>query len=231
MPRIRRWHPVSHDFNRDREVQALRKNIADWMGYVWLEMLAEADRNDGLIKGTIGEIAASFAWVSLSDRPSFSRGSVEVGIRFMLDRGWLQERSDGLLVSKYAEYHKTREKKESRVGIQKAPLLTTLPILTPKRIKALSGKPDPIPSLIDHLNRKCGTSYKPNGKGTVGHLKARLRDFSPDDVKLVIDHKAETWGRDPKMVEYLRPETLFSTKFESYLQEAKREARGEDANP
>ena len=37
-----------------------------------------------------------------------------------------------------------------------------------------------------------------------------------DDFKTVIDKKADDWiGTD--MEKYLRPETLFGTKFESYL--------------
>jgi uncharacterized phage protein (TIGR02220 family) len=35
----------------------------------------------------------------------------------------------------------------------------------------------------------------------------------------VVDIKFEKWGSDPKMVDFLRPETLFGTKMESYLNE------------
>ena len=40
--------------------------------------------------------------------------------------------------------------------------------------------------------------------------------FTVDDFKTVIDKKSREWlGTD--MEKYLRPETLFGTKFESYL--------------
>jgi hypothetical protein len=47
---------------------------------------------------------------------------------------------------------------------------------------------------------------------------ARINDghhFS--DFQRVIDAKVKQWWSDPKMAEYIRPETLFGTKFDSYL--------------
>jgi len=37
---------------------------------------------------------------------------------------------------------------------------------------------------------------------------------------MVIEGRIAAWSGDAKMVEYLRPQTLFGTKFESYLQAA-----------
>ena len=37
------------------------------------------------------------------------------------------------------------------------------------------------------------------------------------DFKTVIDKKCAEWLQDGNMVQYLRPETLFGTKFETYL--------------
>ena len=82
-----------------------------------------------------------------------------------------------------------------------------------------SSKQDekPYKIIVDYLNQKVGTSYRPNSKNTVKHINARLTDgFTVDDFKTVIDKKCEEWkGTD--MEQYLRPETLFGTKFESYL--------------
>jgi hypothetical protein len=41
------------------------------------------------------------------------------------------------------------------------------------------------------------------------------------DFQDVIEHKAEEWKTNAEMAQYLRPQTLFGTKFESYLQAAK----------
>ena len=41
--------------------------------------------------------------------------------------------------------------------------------------------------------------------------------FTVDDFKTVIKKKFDEWGNDKQMSKYLRPETLFGTKFEGYL--------------
>jgi len=75
--------------------------------------------------------------------------------------------------------------------------------------------------VLDYLNKICGTSYKPTTKKTQQHINARLDEgFTVEDFIKVIDVKANDWLSDVKMKEYLRPETLFGTKFESYLNKA-----------
>ena len=71
--------------------------------------------------------------------------------------------------------------------------------------------------IVEYLNSKLGTSYKPSTQATKKHINARLEEgFSVDDFKKVIDQKAKEW-RNTDMSKYLRPETLFGVKFESYL--------------
>lgn len=72
--------------------------------------------------------------------------------------------------------------------------------------------------IITYLNEKCGTNYRSSSTKTQGMIKARMHEgFSVEDFKIVIDKKVEDWGKDPRMQQYLRPETLFGTKFEGYL--------------
>lgn len=75
-----------------------------------------------------------------------------------------------------------------------------------------------IKNIISYLNKVCNTRYRHNTDSTKKLIKARLNEgFTEDDFKAVIDKKFAQWGNDPKMSEYLRPQTLFGTKFESYL--------------
>ena len=77
---------------------------------------------------------------------------------------------------------------------------------------------DTIKQIVNYLNVKANKSYKANTDDTVKHIRARLSDgFTYDDFVKVIDYKVEQWGKDQKMKEYIRPATLFGTKFESYL--------------
>ena len=74
-----------------------------------------------------------------------------------------------------------------------------------------------IECIIDYLNTKLGTKYRASTKATKDVIKARLKEkFTVEDFKTVIDKKAEQWKGTP-MEEFLRPQTLFGTKFESYL--------------
>ena len=49
-----------------------------------------------------------------------------------------------------------------------------------------------------------------------------------EDFKKVIDIKVQEWGKNEKMNKYLRPETLFGTKFESYLNEKEEKNAGSE---
>lgn len=72
-------------------------------------------------------------------------------------------------------------------------------------------------TIVDYLNQKTGQKYKPSTKKTQTCIHARLAEgFTEDDFKKVIDNKCAEWI-GTEWEKYLRPETLFGTKFESYL--------------
>lgn len=79
-------------------------------------------------------------------------------------------------------------------------------------------KENVVKDIVEYLNNKLGTKYRASSEKTKKHINARLSEgFTFDDFKAVIDKKSLEWGNDSKMACYLRPETLFGTKFESYL--------------
>ncbi|OYS00302.1 DNA replication protein [Lactobacillus taiwanensis] len=76
----------------------------------------------------------------------------------------------------------------------------------------------PYEKIVDYLNRKTNSHYRPTSKATRRLIKARYNEgFTDIDFKTVIDKKCAEWLQDGNMVQYLRPETLFGTKFEAYL--------------
>lgn len=92
------------------------------------------------------------------------------------------------------------------------------PLIDEPQAPAQPKKPDPIEEVVNHLNRRAGTKYKPTTANTRKLVKARLKEgFTVDEFKTVIDNKCAEWGNNPEMAQYLRPETLFGSKFESYL--------------
>ena len=71
--------------------------------------------------------------------------------------------------------------------------------------------------IVDFLNSKADTNYKHTTGKTQSLIRARMKEgFTLEDFKQVISNKCNEWkGTD--FEKYLRPETLFGTKFESYL--------------
>jgi uncharacterized phage protein (TIGR02220 family) len=71
------------------------------------------------------------------------------------------------------------------------------------------------------LNETTGKNFRATGSALVRGVSARLKEgFTLQDFLKVIEFKQNQWGADAKMSGYLRPETLFGSKFESYLNEA-----------
>lgn len=92
------------------------------------------------------------------------------------------------------------------------------PLLDEPQAPVQPKEPDPTEEIVDHLNQRAGTHYKATTANTIKLIKARLKEgFSVDELKLVIDKKCAEWLNNPSMVGYLRPETLFGSKFEGYL--------------
>lgn len=85
-----------------------------------------------------------------------------------------------------------------------------------------------IQNVVDYLNLICGTTYRATTGSTQKFIKARLKEgFTEEDFKKVIDIKYMDWGVTPRKFSngqmsniYLRPQTLFGTNMESYLQQA-----------
>ena len=72
--------------------------------------------------------------------------------------------------------------------------------------------------ILDYLNRKCGSSYPASAENISLIQRWLLSGYGLQDFQSVIDKKAAEWLDDPKMVQWLRPKTLFGNKFEEYLQ-------------
>ena len=73
--------------------------------------------------------------------------------------------------------------------------------------------------IVEYLNLKTGKNFRVTTYSTRKHIQARLNDgFVYADFKRVIDIKCQIW-LNTENDKYLRPETLFGSKFESYLNE------------
>ena len=87
-----------------------------------------------------------------------------------------------------------------------------------------------IKEIIEYMNNKTGSKYKPSTKTTKDSINARLNEgFTIDDFKSVIDKQYAKW-HNTEWEQYLRPQTLFGTKFESYLNAPSTTKKDSNAN-
>ncbi|WP_210523478.1 conserved phage C-terminal domain-containing protein [Pantoea ananatis] len=100
--------------------------------------------------------------------------------------------------------------------------------ITGKDSCPVSAKPDSDSSkdafrVLEHLNRAAGLRYQ-KSKSSLGPIRGRLsEDFSADELILTVDYTIAKWSEDPKMSEFVRPETIFRPgKFPGYLSSAQK---------
>lgn len=91
------------------------------------------------------------------------------------------------------------------------------PVLEKQDVVETSVEKIPYREIVDFMNEKLGTRYKPTSHKTQSCIKARWNEgFRLEDFKRVIENMRIRW-RGTKWEQYLRPETLFGNKFEGYL--------------
>jgi uncharacterized phage protein (TIGR02220 family) len=81
--------------------------------------------------------------------------------------------------------------------------------------------PDPVPykEIIDMTNEVLGKSFRVT-EAHKKHIRARWNEgYRIEEFRRVCETKKEQWDSDPKWRPFLRPETLYGTKFDSYLNE------------
>jgi uncharacterized phage protein (TIGR02220 family) len=85
-----------------------------------------------------------------------------------------------------------------------------------KRIRKEKEKEYIYSTVLDYLNSVVGSKYR-NNETNRRFIKARINDgYNIDDFKQVIDIKYQEW-KNTDFAQYLRPRTLFGTKFEQYI--------------
>ena len=85
--------------------------------------------------------------------------------------------------------------------------------------------------IIDDLNKRLGTRYSSKSVISKKLIMTRLSEgFSVQDFFTVHEKKVREWKDDSEMSMYLRPETLYSNKFEGYLNQIIQEPKSDNLN-
>ena len=92
-----------------------------------------------------------------------------------------------------------------------------IPEVDPEEDPEKESKSELYKRIINYLNEKTGKHFRV-GNEVTRLIDARLNaKASEQDFYTVIDNMCSKWLDDEKMNEYLRPITLFGSKFDSYL--------------
>jgi len=161
----------------------------------------------------------------LADWTNSTKQGVIKNLKSLVDKGYIVKSEKHINGIKFCEYRSTMFNKvlnnvESQTvnkveqGIKQR-LPNTKENINIDNIK--NDNKNIISMIVSYLNLKAGTAYRPTTDSTARHIKARLNEgFTVENFYTVIDKKVAEWkGTD--MEKYLRPVTLFGSKFESYL--------------
>ena len=124
------------------------------------------------------------------------------------------------ILNKLKNRNQTNLSNDSEVSLVSLTVDDTVNEQTVDSNKSSNSTRTPYKEIIEYLNEKTGRQYKYAAKLNQRVIKARFNEgYDIDDFKSVIDKKTTEWNNDAKMRDYLRPETLFGTKFDRYLNE------------
>ena len=217
------------------------RNIEDWRWWgnptamgIWLLILVKANWKDGFFQGEPiprGSFATSLP--NLAMEIGLSESTVRRWLKRFEEDGQIEQKvTNRYRVIKVLNYAKYQDIPDDRVNSQMTGQATGLVTglvtgqMTPNRTNKQSNKETNIDTytaeaklVIDYFNRKTGKALKYT-EGNMRHIRQRMREgFKLSDFEKVIDRKYKEWHGSPKMQKFLRPETLFGSKFDSYLNE------------
>ena len=134
---------------------------------------------------------------------------------------------DGRLVTilNWRLYQDGKTKLTSKLTVtQQAPNKELTPNKELKELKELKIN-NIYSEVIDYLNQKTNSKFRVTASNKK-NITARINEKATlEDFKIVIDTKHKQWD-GTEYRKYLRPQTLFGTKFDSYLNEKIKEEKG-----
>jgi uncharacterized phage protein (TIGR02220 family)/predicted phage replisome organizer len=250
------WLKLKEDFFEDDTIQWLeeQENGKEYVIF-YLKLALKSLDGDGKLIRYVGERLLPYDVKALAKLTNTSPDTVAVAMKTFIDIGLVSRLEGGEIYmnqikemvgseTKAAESmrrlratEKAQKQLENNSGnnvTESYPELLEIEIDKELEIERdkdiLSGKAElhiPFQEIVEYLNEKAETKYRHTGKKTQTLIKARYSEgFNLDDFKKVIDIKVNEWLNDKSMSKYLRPETLFGTKFESYLNQKQKGGSG-----
>ena len=223
------WLRLNEDFFNSKRIKRLRSLAGgDTYTIIYLKMQLKALKTDGYLyyDGILDNFAAELA-LDIDE----SVDNVKITVDYLLSVGLLEASPDGseynlpylknLVGSETAVAQRVRDHRKRQKALQCNTDATEVKHLCNGEKEIEKEKDKYISSyedIVEYLNQKAGKNFKSATPKTRNCIRARLNEgFTVEDFKKVIDTMCGKWLGDSKMEPYLRPETLFGTKFEGYL--------------
>lgn len=187
----------------------------------------------------------------LADWTNSTKQGVTKNLKALVEKGYITKEDKYINNVKFCEYQTTKfntvynkvsqDMQQSLTGYTTEFNTGMQQSLTNNINKTINNKLDniielkdriPYQEVVDYLNKVAGTNYRATSKKTKELIKARINEgFTLQDFQIVIEKKTRDWINDNKMKGYLRPETLFGSKFEGYLNQPVKELTTKDLTP
>lgn len=232
-----KWIKLSTQMFEDEKIRLIESMPeADTILIIWVKLLAQAGRTNasGYIYLSENIPYTDEMLATIFNRPI---NTVRLALKTLQDFNMIEITDDNIICISNWEKHqniagleKIREQTRKRVAkhrelkklesndvTQNVTLRNATDIEEDKEVD-IDKEVIPYVEIVSYLNSAAKTSYRHTTKKTQSLIKARINEgFSVEDFKAVIDIKTKEWLNSKEMRKYLRPETLFGTKFESYL--------------
>lgn len=240
-----KWIKITVDMFNNAKIKYLRKlPQGDSIVLIWIMLLTMAGRCNagGMIfltdtipyttKMMADELGFDESVITLALKALQQLGMIAAGdAGFIEVSGWAEHQNiDGM--DRIREQNRTRWKRwneRKKLAAANGSSNVSVTLANATDIDIDKEKEKEYISIVEHLNQKAGTHYKPTTPKTKAAIHARLAEgFTAQDFETVIDKKCAEW-LGTEWEKFLRPETLFGTKFESYLN-AKNGKGNQDGN-
>lgn len=159
----------------------------------------------------------------LSSETGISESKVYRILKYLKNEQQIEQQSNNkyttITILNWKKYQESEQQIEQPVNNKRT--TSEQPVNTYKNVKNDKNEKNTeiYVAVIDYLNKKAGRKYKP-ANGNTKWIQARLSEgYELNDFIKVIDIKTASWKNDKKYKNFLRPETLFGNKFDSYLNE------------
>lgn len=235
------WLKLKEDFFDEKYIKALRKlPDGDALTIVYLKMQLKSLKTEGIIQYEhILPSAEEELALVLDEDVNIVRLTLSAIVNMGLVEKWENDTlymvaMQNLIGSETATAERVRKHREKQRMLQCNTNVTKsnayIDIEKREKIEDIEEDKDieiyspdkseqdiPYKEVCEYLNMRVGSNYRHTTRKTKDLIKARFNEgFTLEDFKIVIDKKCVEW-MNTDMQKYLRPETLFGTKFESYL--------------